>query len=340
MVTTSAPKITLRDLIIRFTSRPNLSGKTRDFYSMVLRNFEWYARTKGWPGPEAITRDHIRGFLDYVANEVYRWPAAQRSSCKKAAPATLHHYGRVVKCLFNWAESEEYLENNPSLRIRLGSPRYKEVEPYSDDEVRAILGVCDEDARFRYIYLGVRNKAVISLFIATGLRLEELSRIKLSDIDSHLQELRVLGKGNKFRIVPIDGEARKALKHYLQMRPPGGDELWKTDDGQPLCVSSVKILIVRLKRRAGVTSGGGAHRFRHYFATRYLEAGGDINSLRLLLGHSTLDMVLKYSRFIDARRALEGHYQYNPLDRLYNGTGRKGNGGNRGRAGGDWNWKD
>lgn len=78
-------------------------------------------------------------------------------------------------------------------------------------------------------------------------------------------------------------------------------------------------MIARLKRRAGVTSGGGVHRFRHYFATRYLEAGGDINSLRLLLGRVTLNMVLKYSRYVDTQRALSQHEQFNPLHRLYMG---------------------
>jgi len=319
MVTISGRKTTLRDLIIHFTSRPNLSENTRDFYSTLLGNFEWYARSQGWPGPEAITREHVRDFLSYVATEQHRWPSAQRSAFKKAAPATVHHYGQVVKALFNWAESEEYLDDNPTLRLKLGSPRYREVEPYTDDEVYAMLQVCEQDIHFRYAYLGIRNKTIISLFIATGLRVEELSRIKLSDIDPHLQEVRVLGKGSKFRVVPINGEVRKALKRYLQVRPEGGDELWQTDDGQPMSMHSIKIMIARLKRRAGVTSGGGAHRFRHYFATRYLEAGGDLNSLRLLLGHATLDMVLKYSRCVDIRRALEHHQQFNPLDRLYRG---------------------
>jgi site-specific recombinase XerD len=66
-----------------------------------------------------------------------------------------------------------------------------------------------------------------------------------------------------------------------------------------------------LKKRAGINDAGGAHCFRHYFATRYLEAGGDLNSLRLLLGHATLDMVLKYSRYIDVRKALAEHQQFN-----------------------------
>ena len=233
----------------------------------------------------------------------------------------------MLKTLFNWAEDEEYLDLNPTRHLKLAPPRYKEVEPYPDDEIRAMLGVCDDDAQFRYRYLGIRNKAIISLFVATGVRVDEMARMRLSSLDPRLNEVRVTGKGAKSRVVPISREARKALKHYLEIRPPGGDELWLTDDGQPMTLHGVKIMIQRLKRRAGVNSGGGAHRFRHYFATRYLEAGGDLNSLRLLLGHSTLDMVLKYSKYVDLRRALAQHDQFDPLERLYRGNNgwEKGN---------------
>jgi len=330
---TQLKTLTLSELITKFLrSRQDLSPSTQTYYRTILVNFGWYARSQGWPEAGAITRDHIRDFLRYVAEESYRWPGMRRSSLKRARPATVHHYGKVVKTLFNWAVAEEYLDHNPTHNLRLGRPRYREIRPYSDDEVRAMLAVCDYDAMHRYRFLGIRNKAIISLLCDTGLRVSELRAIRLSDLDPKLRQLRVIGKGSKLRVVPISGEARKALRHYLEVRPRGGDELWKTDDGEPMSTYSIKIMISRLKRRAGVTSGGGAHRFRHYFATRYLEAGGDINSLRLLLGHATLDMVLRYSRYADAERALDQHHQFSPLDRLYHGA-------NHGRGDG-WGWRE
>jgi len=316
---TKTQRLTLRHLITQFIQRRNLAPKTRDSYLNILSNFEWYTRTNNWPSLEGITRDHIRQFLDYVATEEHRWPESRRPAYKKASPGTIHHYGRSVKSLFNWAEEEGYLDSNPIHHLKLGSPHYKDVKPYTDEEVYAMLDVCESDIRFRYRYLGIRNKAIISLFVATGLRLSELANIRLSDLDPRLQQLQVMGKGAKMRMVPIDGEARKALKHYLEFRPRGGDELWKTDDGEVMSSwHSIKSMVTRIKRRAGVNSGGGVHRFRHYFATRFLEAGGDLNILRLLLGHSTLAMVLKYSRFVDVRKALANHEQFSPLDRLYN----------------------
>ncbi len=330
MVTqTRAKTLTLSHLISKFIERHSLSAKTRQYYTDILSKVEWYARKEGWPEPHEITRAHIQDFLSYVANESYRWPEADRTSFKPASTATIHHYGQVVKSLFNWAEEEGFLLNNPSRFIKLGSPGYKDVEPYSDEEVLAMLEVCEQDARFGYRYLGIRNKAIISLFVATGLRVEELSNINLDHLDPKLSEIWVLGKGAKPRLVPLSGEARKSLSQYLRLRPDGGKSLWQTSDGTPMAKDSVEIMITRLKRRAGVTSGGGAHRFRHYFATRYLEAGGDLNLLRLLLGHSTLNMVLKYSKFVDIRKALARHEQFDPLDQLLRE-------GNHNRGGNSW----
>jgi len=281
--TKTKTQTTLKKLINQFIERSHLSPKTRDYYRDILGKFEWFARNQGWPNdPNLITRNHLREFLTYVSTEEYRWPESPRSWYKKASPATVHHYGVAVKSFFNWAEDEEYIEHSPGARMKLSPPRYKEVEPYSDEEVQAFLQVCQEDARFRHRYLGIRNIAL-------------LANIKLADLDPKLRQVRVLGKGSKFRVVPINGEARKALKHYLDIRPQTDEMLWKTSDGQDLTARGIQMVITHLKRRAGITSGGGIHRFRHYFATHCLENGMDINTLRLLLGHTTLSMVLKYT---------------------------------------------
>ncbi|KKM27242.1 hypothetical protein LCGC14_1576700 [marine sediment metagenome] len=326
LATLTPTSFSLAELVTRFCSRRPLAAKTREYYTSILGKFAWYAQTKGWPEPGGITRQHVRDFLSYVATESDRWPEAPRTANRPASQATVHHYGKVVKSFFNWIEQEEYVDANPTSRLRLGSPGYREVEPYSDDEVRAFLAVCEADVGTGFRYLGIRNRAMICLFVATGLRLEELAGISVSRLDTRLQQLAVTGKGGKDRVVPVNGEARKAVRAYLAVRPAAGDALWQTGAGVPMSTDGIKIMISRLKRRAGVEGGGGAHRFRHYFATRYLEAGGDINSLRLLLGHSTLNMVLKYARFANVQRALAEHVYFNPLDLLVHGP----------RAGGPW----
>lgn len=327
--------LTLPDLIARFIqSRRYLSPRTVDYYQRCLSGLAGFATKEGWPNPGEISREHIRDFMEYVATEPHRWAGdGRRCTFRKASTGTVHHYGKVTKTFFNWALDEEYLEKSPTLRMRLPRPSYREVEPYSDEEVSAMLGVCEHDIQHGYRYLGIRNKAIIAVFIDTGLRLSELAGMRLSDLDPHLQQVRVQGKGAKMRVVPLNGEARKTLKRYLtQERPPGGDEVWKTDSRQPLSWHSIKIMLTRLKRRAGVVSGGGPHRFRHYFATRCLENGMDMNSLRLLLGHATLHMVLSYTRYVNVQKALSEHGQFSPLDRLMRG-------GNHNRGEDGWGWR-
>lgn len=332
---TETKRLTLHELISRFlSSRRYLSPKTIDYYQSCLSGLEWFARQEGWPEPDNITREHITDFMEYVATEPHRWAGdGRRSTFKKASVGTVIHYGKVVAILFNWARDEEYILKSPAFRLRLPRHQAMEVEPYSDEEVGAMLNVCEYDIEHRYRYLGIRNKAIISVLVDTGLRLSELAGMKLSDLDPKLHQVRVMGKGAKLRVVPLNGEARKALKRYLtQARHPGGDVVWKTDEGQPLSPHSIKIMVARLKKRAGVTSGGGVHRFRHYFATKCLENGMDINSLRLLLGHATLYMVLRYTKFVNVQRAIDQHAEFSPLDSLYQG-------GSHNRQNDGWGWR-
>ena len=108
----------------------------------------------------------------------------------------------VAKILFNWCQDEDYLADSPAQRFRLPYPDNKDVEPYSDDEVNAMLAACYQEMQRGNRFFGVRNNAIISAFIDTGLRLSELSEMRLSELDPQLQQVRVLGKGAKLRVVP------------------------------------------------------------------------------------------------------------------------------------------
>ena len=334
---TQTQSLTLRQLIATFlVSRRHLSPDTQCYYETCLRNFQWYAEREGWPeAASLISRDHVRAFLDYVRQGKNRWGYQNptRSSSHAASPGTVHHYGRVVKRLFRWAsDEEEIVPDNGIWRLRLPLPHYRRVEPYTDSEVLAMLSSCDEEFHASSKLLGSRNKAIISMFADTGLRLSELAGIKLSDLHSSLKQLRVTGKGSKMRVLPLQGESMRALNRYLTYRPKEGPEwLWLNDEGERLSASAVTTMVERLKKRAGVTSDGLVHRFRHYFATRYLEAGGNPNFLRLLLGHESFAMVLHYTRWVDTRQAIDGHDQFSPLDRLVQG-------GNHNHGNDGWGW--
>jgi len=125
----------------------------------------------------------------------------------------------------------------------------------------------------------------------------------------------------------------KALNRYLVYRPKEEPKwLCPDDEGARLSASALTTMVERGKKRGGVTSDGLVHRFRHYFATRYLEAGGNPNYLRLLLGHESFAMVLHYTRWVNTRQAIDEHDQFSPLDRLMRG-------GNNNHDNDGWGWK-
>jgi len=335
--TKSTLSLTLEQLISTFLiSRRQLSPDTQRYYETCLKNFQWYARREGWPEEASlIGRDHVRQFLDYVRQGKNRWGYRDptRSSHYSASSGTVHHYGRVVKRLFRWASDEEdIVPDNGIWRLKLPHPHYRQIEPYTDSEVLAMLQGCEEEFHSSSRLLGSRNKAIIAIFCDTGMRLSELAGIKLSDLHSSLKQVRVMGKGSKKRVLPLQGESMKALNRYLIYRPKEGPEwLWLNDEGHMLSASSITTMVERLKKRVGVTSDGLVHRFRHYFATRYLEAGGNPNFLRLLLGHESFAMVLHYTRWLNARQAIDEHEQFSPLNHLYQ---RRDNHNNDG-----WGWR-
>jgi site-specific recombinase XerD len=339
MVTEQKTRTTTLSQLIRsyLIACRHLSPHTQLYYGTCLKNLEWFAHQHGWPEDASqITRDHVRELLNYIASTRNRWGLddPNRSSSRQATPATVNHYGRVIKRLFRWAsDEEEYVTDNGIWRLKLPSPAYRQIEPYTDGEVMAMLDACEEQFRGESRFLGSRNKAIIAVFADTGLRLSELANIKLSDLHPRLQQVKVMGKGSKMRVVPLQGESMKSLNRYLLHRPQEvPDWLWVSEDGTHFTDESITTMVERLKKRAGVTSGGMVHRFRHYFATRYLEAGGNPNSLRLLLGHESYAMVLHYTRLVSARKAVKEHEQFSPLNNLYRSQ-------NHGRQQDGWGWK-
>ena len=193
MVTKTRP-ITLTELVDQFIESVSLvsprTGKrlspwTVENYRKVLTGLEYFAAMNGWPEPARLTRKHLRDFVLYLSLEPRRWSGnGRRPTHKEAKTGTVNRYGTVTKTFFRWALEEEYLPETPELlsmlRFKLPQPGSDGVEPYTDDELTSMLGVCDYDIQRGNRFLGVRNKAIISVFTDTGLRLAELTGMKLS----------------------------------------------------------------------------------------------------------------------------------------------------------------
>jgi site-specific recombinase XerD len=279
----------------------------------------WYGERERWSDDvQLINEWHIREFLGYVGTEVNRWAKegnGSESSSRRTSSRTVHHYYSALRAFFNWTVREGFLRENPLAKVKVAKPKPKIIQPYSTDQVRSLIKICDYDYEHGAKLLGSRNKAMVLILYDSGLRLSELANIRLRDIDTERGWIKVTGKGNKERIVRIGKSAQKTLWRYLMYRGEGDkEELWLNEEGRPLHASGVQSAIDRLKKRAGIVEKGCVHRFRHTFALNFLRADHNPFNLQYLLGHNSLEMVKRYTAALGMEDALKAHEKASPAD--------------------------
>jgi len=213
-----------------------------------------------------------------------------------------------LRTFFRYLCREGILEANPARA--LVSPRLERRIPAHLDEADvarlvAVVGDCDAD---------VRARAILELLYATGIRCAELVGLDLPEVDLEARFVRVLGKGQKERLVPFGAPAEKALRAYLPVRAtcrPRTDAVFVNARGGRLTGRSVRSIVQRRVVQAAVSQRISPHGLRHSFATHLLERGADLRSIQELLGHARLSTTQKYTH-LDTRHILEIYSKTHP----------------------------
>ncbi len=230
---------------------------------------------------------------------------------------TRHRYFREVRCLFNWLVASGYLSATPFAHLRNVRLPQKIVRVFTPDDLRQLLAACPATP------LGARDRAVLMTLLDTGLRVSELVRLTLDDVDLETQRLRVLyAKGNRQRVAAFSDDCGQELLSYLGARghEPGPLFCASNQHGSlrqtvALRPNGVKQMLRRLGRTTGLAKVH-AHRFRHTFATWAIEQGARELDVQLLLGHSSPDMVRRYASSYNSELAARRHGEFSPAGRL------------------------
>jgi site-specific recombinase XerD len=188
----------------------------------------------------------------------------------------------------------------------------KMVQALTLEQVQLLLAQCSSRTT-----LGSRDKAILMMLLDTGMRVSELASLNMSDVDVNSGAIVVrFGKGGKQRIVRMGRTAQKILWRYVAAYRKGyGDRLFLTHDGRPLKAEAIEIMVRRLGKKTGIAEVH-AHRLRQTFAISYLRGGGDVFTLKYLLGHTTLQMTQRYLQSLNADDALDAHKKFSPLDNM------------------------
>jgi integrase/recombinase XerC/integrase/recombinase XerD len=284
----------LREAYSVFNRTSGKSPATVKHYNERLQGFERYL------GDAATLADvnvpTVRAFIAHLQERTDRHPNKSFGHRGSGAlsSAYINGFVRVLRAFSTWLYEDGYTTENVLKPVKPPKMQQKVKEVLTDDEVRRLLAVFNTDDAY-----GARDFAMIWTFLDCGLRASEL--INLTMDDAHIEQgyLKVLGKGNKERLVPIGQRAQEAL---LRWRDRFRDlfvvrdvrQLFLNSSGEPLSVNALKLVLQRAGARASVPRVH-LHLLRHTFATNYLTREvGDALRLQLILGHTSLAMVKLY----------------------------------------------
>ncbi|MDR0770640.1 MAG: site-specific tyrosine recombinase XerD [Burkholderiales bacterium] len=246
--------------------------------------------------------------------EIERWLAEQFSSVSKTSSiarrlSTLRRFYRLLN-------ERGQIATDPTLRIRAPKQTRRLPKNISEAQVEALLNAPDLDTP-----LGVRDRAMLETLYATGLRVSELVGLKLMQVALDIGVVRIIGKGNKERLVPLGENAVDWLKSYLEETRPllagntRNDGVFLTTRHTPLTRQAFWALIKRYALRAGIAPEMlSPHVVRHAFATHLLNHGADLRVVQLLLGHSDITTTTIYTH-VARERLKQLHAEHHPRGR-------------------------
>jgi len=220
-----------------------------------------------------------------------------------------------LRGFYNWAQEEKYITQNPILLFE--NPRQNRTIPVvlSEKEVQRILDVIPMNEQF-----STRDKAIIELLYACGLRVSEACELKLSLLRIKDGYIIVTGKGNKQRLVPIHKEAIKYLELYLEHERPNtkpktndSDTVFLSNRGGSLTRQSIFMKLKRFAALAGIKKNISPHTMRHSFATHLIERGADLRVVQQLLGHESITTTEIYTH-ISAKHLGDKIAEFHPLN--------------------------
>jgi len=195
-----------------------------------------------------------------------------------------------LRSFFDYLIFENYRLDNPMEQIETPKIGRKLPDTLSVNEIDRIIAAIDLNN-----YLGYRNLTIIEMLYSCGLRVSELINLKLSDLFIEEDFIKVTGKGNKQRFVPIGLNTQKLILSYLKIHRPlikistsDSDTIFLNRNGKKLTRAMIFTIVKKIKIKAGIKKNVSPHTFRHSFATHLLENGADLRSIQMMMGHESI----------------------------------------------------
>lgn len=274
-----------------------LAANTIQAYSRDLVRFLAFLGGLG-RGPEEVTQDEISSYMGSLRGRLSARSAARGLSS--------------IRMFYRFLVSEGRIETSPARLVETPKLPRRLPEILSPDEVERLLEQPDPDTPS-----GSRDRAMLELLYATGLRVSELTGLRVRDVNLEAGFVRLVGKGSKERVVPMGDKAMDAVRAFLSggrdrlLGRRSSSHLFVNRTGRPLTRQGFWKLIKRYGRAAGIRRSITPHGLRHAFASHLLEGGADLRSVQIMLGHEDISTTQIYTH-VTRERLKKIHEMHHP----------------------------
>jgi integrase/recombinase XerD len=281
------------------TAVKGLSKNTLESYGRDILKLAVFLEGKDITRIDQVGYKHILDFLTYLKEQGLNTRSTSRTLIS-------------VRQFFKFLLAEKFIESDPTFLIRTPKIKRGLPETLSLEGVEKLLSSPDESSPE-----GIRDKSMLEVLYATGIRVSELVELGLNDVNFELGYIIAYGKGSKQRIVPIGEKAKIKLREYLDTSRPKllksrtSPHLFVTRLGKKMTRQGFWKIIKAYSRKSGLTKKISPHTLRHSFATHLLERGADLRAIQVMLGHSDISTTQIYTH-IERERLKEVHKKYHP----------------------------
>ena len=271
------------DFLTMLRVERNVSTHTMDAYKRDINQYLMYLDDLDIKNLSDVKSTHIRDYIRVLSDG-------------GMAPASISRIISSIRTYYRFLSSENILDENPVLLINNPKLPKKLPDVLSEKEISLIINAIQESSQFYQ-----RDKAIIELLYSCGIRVTELCNLEMSNLFIDEDLIRVMGKGNKERLLPLGIRSKKYLDDYIKhsrnshIKKSGSSFVFVSRNGNQLTRAMINIILNKWTQVSGLKKSVSPHKLRHSFATHLLEGGADLRFVQALLGHSDISTTQIYT---------------------------------------------
>lgn len=271
------------DFLTMLRVERNVSSHTMDAYKRDINQYLMYLGDLDIKNLSDVKSTHIRDYIRVLSDG-------------GMAPASISRIISSIRTYYRFLSSENILDENPVLLINNPKLPKKLPDVLSEKEISLIINAIQESSQFYQ-----RDKAIIELLYSCGIRVTELCNLEMSNLFIDEDLIRVMGKGNKERLLPLGIRSKKYLDDYIKhsrnshIKKSGSSFVFVSRNGNQLTRAMINIILNKWTQASGLKKSVSPHKLRHSFATHLLEGGADLRFVQALLGHSDISTTQIYT---------------------------------------------